>query len=156
MAEIKVSKSTLVSHSAIPHGTDVTRMIANRATQIAATAKKRRVCDDPFLPPLGRDMTRVVADVWEKDVWDFQDKSGSSGSCRLFLRFLGKIAVPKMSGKAAGSPRRLSSRHPRPSECLRTNASDSNRSSSEAAATVARFRPPKARVCLAPCISKSL
>ena len=36
---------------------------------------------------------RVVADVWEKDVWDFQAKSGSSGSCRLFLHFLGKIAV---------------------------------------------------------------
>ena len=37
--------------------------------------------------------------------WDFQAKSGSSGSCRLFLRFLGKIAVPKVSGKAPGSPR---------------------------------------------------
>ena len=28
---------------------------------------------------------RVVAEVWEKDVWDFQTKSGSSGSSRLFL-----------------------------------------------------------------------
>ena len=26
---------------------------------------------------------RVVADVWEKGVWDFQAKSGSSGSCGL-------------------------------------------------------------------------
>ena len=33
---------------------------------------------------------RVVADIWEKDVWDFQAKSGSSGSCRLFLHFLEK------------------------------------------------------------------
>ena len=31
----------------------------------------------------------MVADVWEKDVWDFQAKSGSSGSCTLFLHFLG-------------------------------------------------------------------
>ena len=31
---------------------------------------------------------QVVAEVWEKDVWDFQAKSGSSGSCRLFLHFL--------------------------------------------------------------------
>ena len=31
---------------------------------------------------------RVVADVWE-----FQAKSGSSGSCRVFLHFLGKITV---------------------------------------------------------------
>ena len=41
---------------------------------------------------------RVVADVWERDVWHFQAKSGRSGSCRLFLHFLGKIAVQKMSG----------------------------------------------------------
>ena len=47
---------------------------------------------------------RVVADVWEKDVWEFQVKSGSSGSCRLFLHFLGKIAVQKTSGKMPGSP----------------------------------------------------
>ena len=40
---------------------------------------------------------RVAADVWEKDVWEFQAKSGSSGSCRLLLHFLGKIAVQEMS-----------------------------------------------------------
>ena len=57
----------------------------------------------------------MVADVWEKDIWDFQARSGSSSSCCLFLHFLGKIAVPKMSGKAPGSPRHPSSRHPRPS-----------------------------------------
>ena len=39
---------------------------------------------------------RVVADVWEKDIWDFQTKSESSGSCRLFLHFLGEIAVQKI------------------------------------------------------------
>ena len=41
------------------------------------------------------------------DVWEFQAKSGSSGSCRLFLHFLGKIAVRKMSGRTPGSPRHL-------------------------------------------------
>ena len=42
---------------------------------------------------------RVVADVWKKGAWEFQAKSGSSGSCRLFLHFLGKIAVQEMSGR---------------------------------------------------------
>ena len=36
-------------------------------------------------------------------------KSGSSGSCCLFLYFLGKIAVQEMSGRTPGSPR-----HPLP------------------------------------------
>ena len=49
-------------------------------------------------------INRVVADVWEKDAWEFQAKSGSSGSCRLFLHCLGKIAVQEMSGKTPGSP----------------------------------------------------
>ena len=62
-------------------------------------------------------VSRKIADVWEKDVWEFQAKSGSSGSCRLFLRFLGKIAVRKMSGRTPGTPRHPSSRHPRSSEC---------------------------------------
>ena len=44
----------------------------------------------------------MVADVWDKDVWEFQAKSGSSGSCGLFLHFLGKIAVQEMSGKTPG------------------------------------------------------
>ena len=47
---------------------------------------------------------------------DFWAKSGSSGSCPLFLHFLGKIAVQKMSGKTPGSPRHPSTRHPRPTE----------------------------------------
>ena len=38
---------------------------------------------------------RVAADVWKKDVWEFQAKFGSSGSCRLFLDFLGKIKLFK-------------------------------------------------------------
>ena len=41
-------------------------------------------------------------------VWEFR--------FRLFLHFLGKIAVQEMSGKTPGSPRHPSSRHPRPSE----------------------------------------
>ena len=69
-------------------------------------------------PQKGGYFGRVVADVWEKDVWDFQAKSGSSGSCRIFLRFLGKIAVPKMSKKAPGSPRHPSSRQLRPSDLV--------------------------------------
>ena len=65
---------------------------------------------------------RKIADVWEKDVSEFQAKSGSSGSCRLFLRFLGKIANRKTSGRTPGTPRHPSSRHPRSSEerCLFT------------------------------------
>ena len=60
--------------------------------------------------------SQKAADVWEKDVWEFQAKSGSSGSCCLFLYFLGKIAVQEMSGRTPGSPRYPSCRHPRPSE----------------------------------------
>ena len=60
---------------------------------------------------------RIVSLVgWSQDVWDFQAKSGSSGSCRLFLHFLRKIALQKMSGKTLGSLRHPCSRHPRPSE----------------------------------------
>ena len=58
----------------------------------------------------------MVADVWKKDVWEFQARSGSSGSCSLFLHFLGKIAVQEMSGKTPGSPKHPSSRHPWPSD----------------------------------------
>ena len=61
-------------------------------------------------------VNQKAADVWEKDVWEFQAKSGSSGSCCLFLYFRGKIAVQDISGKAPGSPRHPSSRHLRPSE----------------------------------------
>ena len=57
-------------------------------------------------------------DVWKKDVWEFQARSGSSGSCRLFLHFLGKIAVRKMSGRAPGSPRHPSCRYRLPSDLL--------------------------------------
>ena len=41
----------------------------------------------------------MLADVWKKDVWDFQAKPASSGSCCLFLHFLGTIAVQKVSGR---------------------------------------------------------
>ena len=46
----------------------------------------------------------VVADVWEKDVWDFQAKSGSSGSCPLCLHFLGKLQVTQCLGKCLEVP----------------------------------------------------
>ena len=45
--------------------------------------------------------TRVVADVWEKDVWEFEAKSASSGFCRLFLHFLGKIVSENRKGGTA-------------------------------------------------------
>ena len=60
----------------------------------------------------------VVADVWKKDIWEFQARSGSSGSRRLFLHFLGKPAAQEMSGKTPRSPRPPSSRHPRSSDLL--------------------------------------
>ena len=44
---------------------------------------------------------RVVADVWEKDVWDFQAKSGSSGSFRFCPSFPGE----NRTSKTSGSPR---------------------------------------------------
>ena len=44
-------------------------------------------------------MGRLDGDVWGKDVWDFQARSGSSGSCPLLLHhLLGKVAVLKKSG----------------------------------------------------------
>ena len=58
--------------------------------------------------------SQVVADVWEKDAWNFQAKSGSSGSCPLFLHFLRKIAAQKMSGKTPGSRRHPSTGRPPP------------------------------------------
>ena len=65
----------------------------------------------------------MVADVWEKDIWEFQAKSGRSCFCLLFLNFLGKFAVQKMSGRTPGGPRHPSSRHPQASDtlCLRTS-----------------------------------
>ena len=42
---------------------------------------------------------KKVADVWEKDVWEFQAKSGSSGSCRLFFHFLGKSQFENCLGE---------------------------------------------------------
>ena len=87
-----------------------TGMMAQEPTLEPETGTVRTVFPDTEV------LVRVAADVWEKDVWEFQAKSGSSGSCRLFLHFLGKIAVQELSGKTPGSPRHPSSRHPRPSD----------------------------------------
>ena len=54
-------------------------------------------------------LNRMVADVWKKDVWDFQAKSGSSSSCSLlpsfpreksqFKKYLGEhLEVPDIRG----------------------------------------------------------
>ena len=54
-----------------------------------------RVCfRAPFLPPF----------FPLKEGRDFQAKSGGLGPCPLFLHFLGKIAVQKMSGKQLEVP----------------------------------------------------
>ena len=45
-------------------------------------------------------LNRVDADEWEKDVWDFQAKSGS----RLFLHFLGKSHFKICLGKRLEGP----------------------------------------------------
>ena len=39
-----------------------------------------------------------------KDVWDFQAKSASSGSCPRFLHFIGKIALQRRLGKRLEVP----------------------------------------------------
>ena len=60
---------------------------------------------------------RVVVDVWEKDVWDFQAKSGSSGSCPLRLSFPQENRSSKNVWEKAwklGSPRHPLTRHPQP------------------------------------------
>ena len=67
--------------------------------KLCAEVPERPLPKDPFFS--AADVNRVVADVCGKDVWDFQAKSWSSGSCLLFLHFLGKIAVQK---KCLGKP----------------------------------------------------
>ena len=42
----------------------------------------------------GGGVARGVADVWEKDVRDFQAKPGSSGSCPLFLQLAAQCEKP--------------------------------------------------------------
>ena len=52
---------------------------------------------------------QLIADLWEKGVWNFEAKSGTSASCPLFLRFvrqstvrnrrLKKLPVPVLKGK---------------------------------------------------------
>ena len=91
-------------------------MCAARACTLARTQRENdhiedRVLDASRWSPFSGNFIgaisadyQVVADVWKKGVWEFQAKSGSSGSRRLFLHFLGKIAVHKMSGKRPRSP----------------------------------------------------
>ena len=94
------------------------RRFSFASSPLQGSSKKERTRSSTYLNFLLQENQkgRVVVDVWEEDVWEFQAKSGSSGSCRLFLDFLGKITVREMSGKTPGSPRYPSSRHPRPSE----------------------------------------
>ena len=58
---------------------------------------------------------RVVADVW-----DFQAKSGSSGSCPVCLHFLEKIAVHKCLGKRLEVPDLLPCTRGQPVEFMTT------------------------------------
>ena len=90
----------------------LTTLVAFRHTILGETASASLFGCPPF------SFCRAVADVWEKDVWEFQAKSGSSGSCRLFLHFLlgeGKWGrkkyrrIPKCEGRLAGtSPKTFS------------------------------------------------
>ena len=42
--------------------------------------------------------------VWEKDVWEFQAKSGRSGFCCLFLHFLKNCSSKKCLGERLEVP----------------------------------------------------
>ena len=55
-----------------------------------------------------------TADVWKKDVWDFQALSQTSVELRFSLGNEGKDGKNLNSQTWSGSPRRPSSRHPRP------------------------------------------
>ena len=46
----------------------------------------------------------MVVVVCQKDFWDFQAKSGSSGRCPLFIHALGKLAVQKCLGERLEVP----------------------------------------------------
>ena len=46
----------------------------------------------------------VVADVWEKDVWEYQAKSGSSGSCHFSFISWGKSQFNKCLAKRLEVP----------------------------------------------------
>ena len=63
-----------------------------------------------------------VADVWEKDVWDFQAKSGA----QVLALFSFISRVPEVPGKTPGSARHPSSRHPRPSDLCIGSGQDLN------------------------------
>ena len=42
--------------------------------------------------------TKLVEDVWYKELWDFQPKSGTNGCCLLFPHFLVKVQPKKAWG----------------------------------------------------------
>ena len=99
--------------------------LARKGVTTAFSLPSRKALLKPLLRTLLRTLLpinahcKVAADVWEKDVWEIQAKSGSPGSCPLFLHFLGETPVQKMSGRSPGSPRHPSSRHPRSSDTAR-------------------------------------
>ena len=61
IASVQRTRSTLASHSAVPRGTNVKRMNANR-TRFESQRNERRVCEDSFLCFRGRyDRQRTLA-----------------------------------------------------------------------------------------------
>ena len=63
-----------------------------------------------------RNIDQKAADVWKTDVWDFQAFSQTLLELRFSLGNKGKDSKNMNSQTWPGTPRRPSSRHPRPSE----------------------------------------
>ena len=63
-----------------------------------------------------RDKVQKAADVWKKDVWNFQAFSQAWFEVRIFLGNEGKDGKNLSSQTWPASPRHPSPRHPRPPE----------------------------------------
>ena len=69
---------------------------------------------------ISRGYYQKAADVWKKDVWDFQVLSQTLLELRFSLRDKGKNGKNLSSQTWPGSPRRPSPRHPRPADTKKT------------------------------------
>ena len=89
-----------------------------RAVSQACHSKPRKtratIRSHDFLSP-SKKQNQKAADVWKKDVWDFQAFSQTSLELRFSLGNEGKDRKNLNSQTWPGTPRRPSSRHPRPS-----------------------------------------
>ena len=71
---------------------------------------------------LPKGLIQKAADVWKKDVWDFQSFSQTSLELRFSLGNEGKDGKNLNSQTWPGTPRRPSSRHPRPRKTKESQA----------------------------------